>query len=66
MRLFAALREQAGTSRVELELPADAHVADVWSALALGGEEPPSLAFAVNREYADRASVRSARATRSR
>jgi molybdopterin converting factor subunit 1 len=54
VRLFAALREQAGASRVELELPADAHVSDVWSALALGGEEPPSLAFAVNREYASR------------
>ena len=54
VRLFAALREQAGTGRVELELPADAHVSDIWSALALGGEEPPSLAFAVNREYASR------------
>ena len=40
MRLFAALREQAGTGRVELELPADAHVSDIWNALALGGEEP--------------------------
>jgi molybdopterin converting factor subunit 1 len=55
VRLFAALREQAGTSRVELELPEGAHVSDVWSALALGGEEPPSLAFAVNKGYADRA-----------
>ncbi len=54
MRLFAALREQAGASHVELELPADAHVSDVWSALALGGDEPPSLAYAVNREYASR------------
>ncbi|MEO9176685.1 MAG: molybdenum cofactor biosynthesis protein MoaE [Gaiellales bacterium] len=54
VRLFAALREQAGRSRIELELPEGAHVADVWSALALGGTEPPSLAFAVNKGYADR------------
>jgi MoaE-MoaD fusion protein len=57
IRLFAALREQAGTSRVELELPEGAHVSDVWSALALGGDEPPSLAFAVNKGYADRSHV---------
>jgi molybdopterin converting factor subunit 1 len=54
VRLFAALREQAGTSAVELELPAGALVSDVWSVLALGGDEPSSLAFAVNREYASR------------
>ncbi len=54
VRLFAALREQAGTSRVELDLPDGAHVADVWGALALGGAEPGSLTFAVNKAYADR------------
>jgi molybdopterin converting factor subunit 1 len=54
VRLFAALREQAGTSRVELELPDGAQVGDVWPALALGGTEPASLTFAVNRAYADR------------
>jgi molybdopterin converting factor subunit 1 len=54
VRLFAALREQAGTSHVDLELPEGAHVADVWPALALGGAEPSSLAFALNRAYADR------------
>jgi molybdopterin converting factor subunit 1 len=54
VRLFAALREQAGTGNVELELPDGAHVGDVWAALALGGEEPRSLAFARNRAYADR------------
>jgi MoaE-MoaD fusion protein len=54
VRLFAALREQAGASELELELPADAHVSDVWRALALGGDEPASLAFAVNRAYASR------------
>jgi molybdopterin synthase catalytic subunit len=54
VRLFAALREQAGTSRVELDLPAGARVGDVWSALELGGSEPSSLAFAVNKAYAER------------
>jgi MoaE-MoaD fusion protein len=57
VRLFAALRERAGRSRIELELPDGAHVGDVWSALALGGSEPPSLAFAVNKAYADRERV---------
>jgi molybdopterin converting factor subunit 1 len=54
VRLFAALREQAGTSHVELELPEGARVSDVWPALALGGAEPSSLAFALNRAYANR------------
>jgi molybdopterin synthase catalytic subunit len=54
VRLFAALREQAGTSQLELELPEGAQVSDVWSALGLGGAEPASLAFALNRAYADR------------
>jgi MoaE-MoaD fusion protein len=54
VRLFAALRERAGTSHIELELPEGAQVADVWRALELGGEEPSSLAFALNRAYADR------------
>jgi molybdopterin converting factor subunit 1 len=54
VRLFAALREQAGASRVELELPDGAQVADVWAALGFGGDEPSSLAFALNRAYADR------------
>jgi MoaE-MoaD fusion protein len=57
VRLFAALREQAGTSHVDLELPEGAQVADVWPALALGGTEPSSLAFALNRAYADREDV---------
>jgi MoaE-MoaD fusion protein len=54
VRLFAALRERAGTSTVALELPDGARIADVWEALALGGPEPPSLAFARNRAYAER------------
>jgi molybdopterin synthase catalytic subunit/molybdopterin converting factor small subunit len=51
VRLFAALRERAGTGSVELELPDGAALADVWPALGLG-EEPSGLLYAVNREYA--------------
>ena len=53
VRLFAALRERAGWSRRELDLPVGAVVADVWPALGLG-DEPPGLAYARNREYAER------------
>jgi molybdopterin synthase catalytic subunit len=56
VRLFAALRETAGWSRRELELPDGAVVADVWPALDLGAE-PPGLAYARNREYAERAAA---------
>ncbi len=52
-RLFAGLREQAGTRQRKLELPDDARVADVWPALGLG-EEPAGLVYAVNRSYAER------------
>jgi len=50
VRLFAGLRERAGTRVRELELPEGATVADVWPALALG-EEPPGLLYAVNTHY---------------
>ena len=53
MRLFAGLREQAGSGMLELELPEGALVADVWTQLPLG-EEPSGLLFARNRSYADR------------
>jgi molybdopterin converting factor subunit 1 len=53
VRLFAGLRERAGVDRRELELPSAARVSDVWAALAFG-DEPPGLAYAVNREYAER------------
>jgi MoaE-MoaD fusion protein len=56
VRLFAALRERAGAGSVEVELPDEARVGDVWSALDLG-EEPPGILFAVNRAYADRAAT---------
>jgi molybdopterin synthase catalytic subunit/molybdopterin converting factor small subunit len=53
VRLFAALRERAGVGMLELELPDDAVVGDVYSTLSLG-EEPAGLLFAVNRVYAGR------------
>ncbi len=53
MRLFAALRERAGSRSVELELPDGAIVADVWGKLGLG-EEPDGLLYAVNRGYAEK------------
>ena len=56
VRLFAALRERAGTGSVEVDLPEGAVVADVWPVLGLGGE-PPGLLFARNRAYADRGDV---------
>ena len=56
IRLFAALRERAGSGSVELDLPDGASVGDVWAALGLG-DEPPGLLFAVNRAYADRSAT---------
>ena len=53
VRLFAALRERAGSGKREVELPEGASAADVWSALDLG-EEPAGLVFAVNRAYTGR------------
>ena len=54
VRLFAALRERAGSATVAVELADGAAVGDVWPLLALG-DEPPGLLYAVNRAYADRA-----------
>jgi molybdopterin synthase catalytic subunit len=53
VKLFAALREQAGTRERLLELADGARIADVWPALALG-DEPASLLYARNRTYAGR------------
>jgi molybdopterin synthase catalytic subunit/molybdopterin converting factor small subunit len=53
VRLFAALRERAGAGTVEVDLPEDAAVGDVWPALGLG-EEPGGLLYAVNRGYAEK------------
>jgi molybdopterin converting factor subunit 1 len=52
VRLFAILRERAGTDAVELDLPEGARVSDALERLdhLAGGL---SLVMAVNREYAD-------------
>ncbi len=53
VKLFAGLRERAGVSQLELELPAGSRVEEVWALLGLG-EEPAGLAYAVNKMYAQR------------
>jgi molybdopterin synthase catalytic subunit len=53
VRLFAGLRERAGTGKRELELPDGATAGDVFAALAIGAE-PSGLSYAVNQEYAER------------
>ena len=51
VKLFAGLRERAGTGERALELPDGARAADVWARLELG-DEPAGLLYAVNRAYA--------------
>jgi MoaE-MoaD fusion protein len=51
VRLFAGLRERAGASEVDVELPPGACAGDVWPALELG-DEPAGLLYAVNKQYA--------------
>ena len=53
MKLFAGLRERAGSGTRELELAEGARAGEVWAALDLG-EEPGGLLLAVNHEYAPR------------
>ena len=50
VRLFAGLRERAGASHIDVELPDDATVADLLAAMQLA---PRSCVAAINREYAD-------------
>ncbi len=55
VRLFAGLRERAGTDRLDVELPHGATVADLLAAMAstaVGPLAPRSCVVAVNREYA--------------
>jgi MoaE-MoaD fusion protein len=51
VRLFAGLRERAGTGRLQLD--GVNRVGDVWKRLELG-DEPGGLLYALNREYVDR------------
>jgi molybdopterin converting factor subunit 1 len=56
VRLFASLREAAGTELVELDLPEGATSEDAWRRLAAAypslADRRRSLAVAVNRLYA--------------
>jgi MoaE-MoaD fusion protein len=55
VRLFAGLRERAGTDRLEIELPEGANVGDLLAAMAgtpVGALRPRECVVAVNREYA--------------
>ncbi|HKP10322.1 MAG TPA: molybdenum cofactor biosynthesis protein MoaE [Gaiella sp.] len=52
IRLFAGLRERAGTGSRRLELDDGATLAEVWPALELG-DEPSGLLYAVNKRYAN-------------
>jgi molybdopterin converting factor subunit 1 len=61
VKLFAVLRERAGTSDASLELAAGASVADASAALA---KQVPAIAghlshvaFAVNQSYVDRGAI---------
>jgi molybdopterin synthase catalytic subunit/molybdopterin converting factor small subunit len=56
VRLFAMLRERAGSSTVEVDVPDGATAGDVWAALDIG-PEPPGIALAVNHGYADRSTT---------
>ena len=56
VRLFAGLRERAGTGSIDLDAPAGTTLAGVWALLDLG-DEPPGVAYARNRAYADGADV---------
>jgi MoaE-MoaD fusion protein len=52
VRLFAGLRERAGTAERELDLPDGSAVEDAWRELGFG-TQPPGLLFAVNRRYVE-------------
>ena len=56
VRLFAQLRERAGSSEVELDLPDGSAVRDAIAAMGAVVEGLP-VVMAVNREYADEATV---------
>jgi molybdopterin synthase catalytic subunit len=51
VKLFAGVRERAGTRERVLELPEGTRLGEVWEALALG-DAPAGLLFARNRAYA--------------
>ena len=56
VKLFAGLRERAGWSARELELPDEARVMDVWAELDLG-DQPRGIHYALNKGYADKSAA---------
>jgi molybdopterin converting factor subunit 1 len=56
VKLFAGLRERAGWSVRELELPDGAKLKDVWAELELG-EQPRGIHYALNKGYADKSAT---------
>jgi molybdopterin synthase catalytic subunit len=60
VRLFAGLRQRAGGSHVEIELPEGAVVGDLLAAMGatpVGRLEPGQCVVAINREYAAASAV---------
>jgi molybdopterin synthase catalytic subunit len=60
VRLFAGLRERAGSERVDVELPDGASVADLLAAMGstpVGALRPGQCVVALNREYAPAAAT---------
>lgn len=57
--LFAALRERLGAASLDLDLPADASVADVLATLerSASGLVGQRFAVALNQRYVDRAAL---------
>lgn len=58
VRLFAGLRERAGSDRLQVEIPEGASVGDLLAAMdetPVGPLAPRACVVAVNRQYADRA-----------
>ena len=56
VKLFAGLRERAGWSARDIDLPDGAKLKDVWGELELG-EQPRGIHYALNKGYADKSAV---------
>ena len=56
VKLFAGLRERAGWSARELELPEGAKLKDVWAELEIG-DQPRGIHYALNKGYADKSAA---------